>query len=186
MAYHPWGETTGTSSGTAGTRLFNAKTLDSGTGFYDLGARMYSPEFGRFLSADPVWSDKRNPQSANLYAYALNNPFRYVDPEGRSPTQVSFGPVKPVTLPDPSPNLLVAVKWLRANYLTLFPVSGVTITEGDLWPGVKGSTNLITQNITILENLSVPEAVQTVAHELLHSRKSGIHWLYYLSPDLFP
>ncbi len=47
-------------------------------------ARMCSPLTGRFLSTDPADSAKRSqPQSWNKYAYALNNPLRYVDPDGR-------------------------------------------------------------------------------------------------------
>jgi RHS repeat-associated protein len=46
-------------------------------------ARHCSPLTGRFLSPDPQDSAKRSkPQSWNKYAYALNNPLRYVDPNG--------------------------------------------------------------------------------------------------------
>ena len=48
-------------------------------------ARHYSPVVGRFLSVDPGRdNDPRAPQSWNLYAYARNNPIRYVDPDGRA------------------------------------------------------------------------------------------------------
>ncbi len=47
-------------------------------------ARYYSPIAGRFLTPDPINSaDPANPQSWNKYAYALNNPINYVDPDGR-------------------------------------------------------------------------------------------------------
>lgn len=36
----------------------------------------------RFLSADTIVPDPSNPQSYNRYTYALNNPFRYIDPTG--------------------------------------------------------------------------------------------------------
>lgn len=45
-------------------------------------ARYYDPLMGRFLSIDPAGFDEVNPQSFNRYAYANNNPHRYVDPDG--------------------------------------------------------------------------------------------------------
>jgi RHS repeat-associated protein len=46
-------------------------------------ARYREPGTGRFLSPDPSVLDRAdptNPQSLNLYTYALNNPLRYTDP----------------------------------------------------------------------------------------------------------
>jgi hypothetical protein len=40
---------------------------------------------GRFMSPDPsqlYYADQTNPQSLNLYGYALNNPLRFTDPSG--------------------------------------------------------------------------------------------------------
>ena len=45
-------------------------------------ARYYDPSLGRFLSIDAAGFDETNPQSFNRYAYANNNPHRYVDPDG--------------------------------------------------------------------------------------------------------
>ena len=45
-------------------------------------ARYYDPSLGRFLSIDAAGFDEANPQSFNRYAYANNNPHRYVDPDG--------------------------------------------------------------------------------------------------------
>jgi RHS repeat-associated protein len=49
-------------------------------------ARYYNPFVGRFLSPDPVLDLKsalRNPQMWSRYSYVMNNPVRYVDPDGR-------------------------------------------------------------------------------------------------------
>jgi len=48
------------------------------------GARWYDPELGRFTGIDPVDVDENNPHSFNRYAYANNNPYKYVDPDGRA------------------------------------------------------------------------------------------------------
>jgi RHS repeat-associated protein len=48
-------------------------------------ARYYKPDMGRFTSVDPKErrSATAKPQEWNLYAYALNNPVKHVDPDGR-------------------------------------------------------------------------------------------------------
>lgn len=63
---------------------FTGKERDAETGLDYFGARYYSGAQGRFTSADNFLNDTtaRDPQSWNLYAYARNNPLRYVDPTG--------------------------------------------------------------------------------------------------------
>ena len=51
-------------------------------GLIHMNARLYDPQTGRFLSPDPYVQDPANTQSYNRYAYALNNPLRYIDPSG--------------------------------------------------------------------------------------------------------
>ncbi len=48
-------------------------------------ARSYNPNLGRFLSVDPSRKSPRlgMPQSWNRYAYSLNNPVRFFDPNGK-------------------------------------------------------------------------------------------------------
>jgi hypothetical protein len=48
----------------------------------DYGARFYSPILGRFISADSVVPQPRNPQSLNRYSYVINNPLAFTDPNG--------------------------------------------------------------------------------------------------------
>jgi len=43
-----------------------------------LGHRFYWPELPRFIQQDPIGDD------INWYAYAANNPVRFIDPEGTS------------------------------------------------------------------------------------------------------
>ena len=90
LVYQAWGDLP-SGMGVPGTRLYNGRTFDelsAGGGFYDYGARIYSPELGRFLSTDPVWNQD-DPQSSNLYAYTLNNPYKYTDPTGREPSALT-------------------------------------------------------------------------------------------------
>lgn len=49
-------------------------------------ARYYAPNFGRFLSVDPILGRAEAPQSWNRYTYAANNPVRLKDATGLAPT----------------------------------------------------------------------------------------------------
>jgi RHS repeat-associated protein len=69
---------------------YTGKFEEPDLGIQDFGARWYDPRIGRFLAIDPVGFDPQNPQSFNRYAYANNNPYRYVDPNGESPLDVGF------------------------------------------------------------------------------------------------
>ena len=57
---------------------WRGKTADA-TGFYNLGARYYEPNGGRFLSADPMG----HAASISLYDYANGDPVNFADPDGR-------------------------------------------------------------------------------------------------------
>lgn len=47
-----------------------------------MNGRVYDPELGRFLSADPFVQAPTNSQSLNRYSYVLNNPLSHTDPSG--------------------------------------------------------------------------------------------------------
>ncbi len=51
-------------------------------GLINMNGRVYDPQLGRFLSPDPFITSPNNPQNYNRYAYALNNPLKYTDPDG--------------------------------------------------------------------------------------------------------
>ncbi|MBQ9471055.1 MAG: RHS repeat-associated core domain-containing protein, partial [Bacteroidales bacterium] len=51
-------------------------------GLIDMQARLYDPHLGRFLAPDPYVQAPENHQSLNRYAYCMNNPLKYVDPNG--------------------------------------------------------------------------------------------------------
>ncbi|PZT77541.1 sugar-binding protein [Streptomyces sp. AC1-42W] len=76
------------SAGTTAQRMqthqgFLGATRDDATGYTMLGARLYDPLAGRFLSADPVL-DLADPMQRGGYAYAHNNPATFSDPTGLS------------------------------------------------------------------------------------------------------
>jgi len=50
--------------------------------YYCSNFSLYDPALGRMLSPDNYITDPHNPQAYNRYTYALNNPLKYVDPDG--------------------------------------------------------------------------------------------------------
>jgi RHS repeat-associated protein len=82
-SYAPYGQPIGqTAPNEPG---YTGKFEESDLGIQNFGARWYDPRIGRFLAIDPAGFDPQNPQSFNRYAYANNNPYKYVDPDGRVP-----------------------------------------------------------------------------------------------------
>jgi RHS repeat-associated protein len=62
---------------------------DNDTGLNYMQARYYDPLLARFYSNDPLGF--RDVHSFNRYAYANNNPYKYIDPDGQSAKTKSGG-----------------------------------------------------------------------------------------------
>ena len=62
---------------------YSGKVRDAATGFYDYGARCYSPAAGRWLSCDPAGTV----DGPNLYAFVRGNPASHIDPSGLCTSQ---------------------------------------------------------------------------------------------------
>ncbi len=99
--YKPFGEEQSVTATANNDRRFVGKEKDEETGLGYFGARYNDNKTGRFISPDRVGPvDPRtsktneelllNPQRINKYAYSLNNPYRYVDPDGNAPFLVPF------------------------------------------------------------------------------------------------
>lgn len=63
-------------------RGFTGHVQDT-SGLVYMQQRYYDPSVGRFLSIDPLEPDLSRLPTLNRYSYAANNPYRYVDPDGR-------------------------------------------------------------------------------------------------------
>ena len=53
--------------------------------------RYYDPQIGRLLSEDPVSTDSNSGGNFNRYWYANNNPYRFIDPDGRKTYDCTSG-----------------------------------------------------------------------------------------------
>ncbi|MCX5695018.1 MAG: hypothetical protein NT014_07895 [Candidatus Omnitrophica bacterium] len=97
LEYQPFGDTKLEEGSKVVKRKFTGKELDDSTGLYNFLARLYDPKTGRFITADPIQFNDAgikfaggkdlqtflaNPQNLNRYSYCLNNPLRYIDPDG--------------------------------------------------------------------------------------------------------
>jgi RHS repeat-associated protein len=80
-SYAPYGQSIGPAA--PNEPGYTGKFEEPDLGIQDFGARWYDPRIGRFLAIDPAGFDPQDAQSFNRYAYANNNPYRYVDPDGR-------------------------------------------------------------------------------------------------------
>ena len=72
---------------TGSRKGYTGHLKDSGSDLVYMKARFYDPVIGRFYSNDPVGFTASNPMMFNRYAYANNNPFNYIDPDGRNATE---------------------------------------------------------------------------------------------------
>ena len=80
--FWPFGEEWAPPASPVSVMKFAGKERDTETGLDYFGARYYRGNSGRFMGVDPIQGFPKLPQSWNRYAYALNNPFRYIDPDG--------------------------------------------------------------------------------------------------------
>ena len=82
--YRPFGERLSNQAASADNRQwFHGKAADTDTGLQYFGARYYDPVLGRFMGVDPVGFQEDNIHSFNKYAYGNNNPYRFIDPDGK-------------------------------------------------------------------------------------------------------
>ena len=84
--YKPFGDTYESSSHDIG---YTGHKFDNDLGLSYMQARYYDPVIGRFYSNDPVdavshLSNEEGIKGFNRYSYAVNNPYKYIDPDGKA------------------------------------------------------------------------------------------------------
>ena len=89
-SYAPYGERLTKEASGKDTVWYTGKQEEAAFGLNYFGARWYDPRIGRFMGVDPAGFEASNFQSFNRYAYANNNPYAYVDPDGRDAIGIVF------------------------------------------------------------------------------------------------
>jgi RHS repeat-associated protein len=79
--YNPFGDTLSTSAGETARIGFIGQEQDIEHGYFNMGARYYDPEIGRFLSVDPLFEMYTE---YTPYNYCNNSPMMFRDPSGMS------------------------------------------------------------------------------------------------------
>jgi RHS repeat-associated protein len=156
--YEPFGEAT--SSGvTAGDPKYSPEQWNGGdalgsVGLVQMGARLYDPVIGRFLSRDPLFAP-RTAATTNPYAFADNDPIGKSDPTGLcSEGDENCNSWFPIIIPGgggsqsnnngSASNLHIKPKWVRQN---LPPNTQPPSSNDDhpvVWAGVEWTGNLLT------------------------------------------
>ena len=127
---------------------FTQQELDPASNLYYYGQRYYNANTGRFTQIDPITNSLanpqklkestgqdlqkflENPQKLNEYSYTINNPVKYVDPNGESP--VLAIPVLFVAL---SGIFLTDIKTVQAPIVNSIPSFVESRDFGDMIPG---------------------------------------------------
>ena len=128
LAFGPYGSLRHDSSAGDVQPRFGAGTLDASTGLVCMGRRYLDPVRGRFVSPDMIVGGAFTLDGWNRYAFARNNPLRYVDPSGLISWQNVLAVVGIV--------ILIAVLCVAAYFTggtTLLAIPGLTVTLGGLF-----------------------------------------------------
>ena len=122
-------------------------------GIIHMNGRIYDPELGRFLSADPTMQHPYSTQGQNRYAYVQNNPLKYVDMSGFGFLSKLWGGIKrgvKKVLSHPVVRIAVAAAF---TYFTVIAASGWVATWGAAFGTAATATTAAT--LTTLGSVAV-------------------------------
>ena len=177
--YRPFGERLTNQAESADNRQwFHGKAADEDTGLQYFGARYYDPVLGRFMGVDPVGFQEDNIHSFNKYAYGNNNPYRFVDPDGRQAVGVD------------ALNGYVGQQWAQTQQVVgdVFNKSINTAAQayGAVALAVAGPEAILVRSLgiagkasteVVMRWMSRNELAATEATGLVRGGREGTHWV---------
>ena len=102
QSYKPYGERLNPKAPAEQLPWYTGKAHVEAAGLSYYGARWYDPVLGRFMGVDPAGFSEANLHSFNRYAYANNNPYKFVDPDGKQAVPALAPPGRLMTAPPPT------------------------------------------------------------------------------------
>ena len=100
---------------------------DGETNLYYLNSRYYSPDICRFLNADSYASTNQGILGQNMFAYCLNNPVAFLDPNGNFSVSIpAEGPGTVTVALDPGEESFTLTQTDGTYTLSVTPSSGGT------------------------------------------------------------
>jgi len=125
------------------TRGFTGHEMLDQVSLIHMNGRVYDPDLGRFLSADPNVQEPLNSQNLNRYSYVLNNPLSYTDPSGYFFGKIfnAIGKVFDFVFDNIRTIAAIAVAVIVAPYCVPCAgfASGMISSGGDLKAGIIGA-----------------------------------------------
>ena len=176
--FYPFGGERVLSASSGNTYKFTSKERDTESNLDNFGARYDSSILGRFMSPDPkILTIKHiaNPQKWNNYAYTINNPLRYFDPDGMQEIDVQFRAfISASSRPDGRGNTFAgdgrssttAQNVTSRTTITVRIETDPSIRPGNpiisMTPGKPGETRQLDANGNIVNRATATEGLPTV------------------------
>lgn len=134
--YSPFGEEL--SGGNVDVKGYTGQFDDEATGQMYYGARYYKPGTVQFVSPDNLIQNAFDPQYLNHYSYVRNNPYAYIDPNGKNAIIVTnYNLMKHNNIPFYGTPAHEAIIVGNEGSYTLYSYSG-----GELYPAPLEASNV--------------------------------------------
>jgi RHS repeat-associated protein len=172
-------------------RQFAGKERDLETGLDYFGARYLRGQSGRFITTDPVLNIEAaliDPQRWNRYGYARNNPFAFIDPDGRdvylvlNPHRMAanaavrnwISEVMGMNQPDPHPHARVGRVVMDSVLSMFFPQTPHEMVQASNAAVLGSASALETGGLRVISGINRDKTLVRLAEDAGRSVQSGI------------
>ncbi|WP_258392087.1 RHS repeat domain-containing protein [Stenotrophomonas maltophilia] len=149
---------------------YTGHVSDSATGLSYMQRRYMDPQLGVFLLVDPVTAYEQPVGQFNRYRYAVGNPYRYIDPDGRaeSPAWMRY------TIPGQATWDAAVTSAEQGNYGMATVGGAVAIAEGVVGIVTLGQSQRLTVSSQLVSReIAALSAVRSASAEAQASKAAG-------------